>query len=213
MFSVTNYGGILEQEKKNNRKQIVVMLLVKPSDEGAEHIINKFNYLHHRSKKYCSIYAVGYSENSEIEGVPADKEVDGINGKKWYYSDACFVDFQETLEERLTNWNYSGDPELIIAQSDPESKVYINFSNSVTLNIGYAIKNGYIESFPNFMERLIRAAKEHITAREASKATGLFSIKDTVERAFMESDKVPKSAKRLLRDAKFYKACNSKSVA
>jgi len=209
MFPVANYEGILEQEKKNQRKQIVVMLLVKPSDEGADHIINKFNYLHHRSKGFCSIYAVGYSENPIIDGVVADKEVEGISGKKWYYSDECFVDFQDSLKGRL-KWEYSGEPELIIAQSDPDSKVYLNFRNAVALNIGYAVKNGYIQSFPNFMERLIRASEEHITARKASKATGLFSVKETVEKAFMESDRVPKEVRKILKDIKFYRACNSK---
>lgn len=209
MFPVTNYNGILEQEKQSLHKQIVIMLLVKPSDDGADLIINKFNYLHHKSRRYCSIYAVGYSENQFIDGIKADKEIDGVGGQKWFYSDSIFIQFQEDLENRL-KWRYSGDPELIILQSDPESRVYLTFSNAVTLDINYAIKQGYIQSFPRFMERLIGASKEHVTAREASKATNLFSIRETILNALLESEKLPKPAKRIIKDVQFYKACNSK---
>lgn len=212
MFPVTNYSGILEQEKKSQRKQIVIMLLVKPSDDSADLIINKFNYLHHKSRRYCSIYAVGYSENQYIDGVKADKEIDGVDGRKWYYSDNIFIQFQEDLENRL-KWRYSGEPELIILQSDPGSHVYLTFSHAVTLDINYAIKQGYIQSFPRFMERIISASKEHVTAREVSKATGLFSVKDTVIKAFKESDKVPKEIKRIIQDRSFYKSCNSKETS
>lgn len=211
MFPVSNYKGILEQEMMNQRKQIVIMLLVKPSDDGADMIINKFNYLHHKSEKFCSIYAIGYSKNLYIDGVQADKEIDGVEGNKWYYSDKCFIQFQEDLEKRLI-WRYSGDPELIILQSDPESHVYLTFSNAVKLDINHAIKQGYIQSFPRFMENLIRASRKHVTAREASKASKLFSIKDTVLNALMESDKLPKPAKRIIKDVQFYRACNSKAV-
>lgn len=212
MFAVTNFDGILKQEKENKRKQIVIMLLVKPSDAGADFIINKFNYLHHKSKRYCSIYAVGYSENQYINGEKAYIEVDGIDRNKWYYSDKVFIEFQEELEERL-KWRYSGEPELIILQSNPESNVYLTFQNAVTLDINYAIKKGYIESFPRFMERLVSASKAHVTAREASNATGLFSIKSTIMKAFEESDKIPNEIKRIVHDRQFYKACNSKQIS
>jgi hypothetical protein len=62
MIPVNNFQGILEQERENTKNNIVVFLLVKPSDKSSSEIINHFNYMNFHSGDYCNIYLIGYSE-------------------------------------------------------------------------------------------------------------------------------------------------------
>ena len=62
MYPVNNIVGIENQELKLEGNHAIILLFVKPSDDNADGIIKKFNYLHYKSKRYCSIYLVGYSQ-------------------------------------------------------------------------------------------------------------------------------------------------------
>ena len=62
MYPINNILGIEEQERQIDGSHAVILLFVKPSDPNADEIISNINYLHHRSKGYCSIYLVGYSQ-------------------------------------------------------------------------------------------------------------------------------------------------------
>ena len=64
MFPANNINGIKEQEELLEGSHAIILLFVKPSDDNADNIIRKFNYLHYKSKGYCSIYLVGYSKSA-----------------------------------------------------------------------------------------------------------------------------------------------------
>ena len=61
MYPINNIHSIKYQESQLEGNHAILLLFVKPSDDNAESIIKKFNYLHYKSKKYCSIYLIGYS--------------------------------------------------------------------------------------------------------------------------------------------------------
>lgn len=65
MFAVGTYEEITAQEKQIENKEIVVFLLVKPTNQAALDIIREFEYIHFNSDKYCSVYAIGYSNDFE----------------------------------------------------------------------------------------------------------------------------------------------------
>lgn len=113
MFAINNFNGIIEQERCINEQHIVILLFVKPSDKGASDIINQFNFIHHSSRRYCSIYAIGYSEDSFSLDYPDVKKINAVNNSDWYYSDKCFIEFIDYLQSRLS-WVYSGEPEVIV---------------------------------------------------------------------------------------------------
>ncbi|MCH5142931.1 MAG: hypothetical protein J1G07_04400 [Clostridiales bacterium] len=116
MFPINNFGGIEVQEESLLDKHVIIFLLVKPSDEGAQRIIGKFNYFHYLAGKYCSIYPIGYSQN--FFGYYKDiQPIKGVNNEKWFYSDKCFIEFCGELSQRLKGWSYSGELELIILQN------------------------------------------------------------------------------------------------
>lgn len=214
MFAVNTYNEIEENERILNEKHIVVLLFVRPSLPDAYNIINEFNYIHYNSRKYCSIYAVGYS-NNKIKTQNLDfKSVEGICGNEWYYSDEAFIDFKDKLENRL-QWKYSGDIELIILQSNPDGKNILNFENYLTIDVNYGIKNNYIESFSRFIELLIRSSKKEVEIaslnNEMNKSK--LKIKEIVLDTIEECKKVPYPLRKIIKDRLFYRTSSTYNLA
>ena len=208
MYPVNNIKGIYEQEKQLEGNHVVILLLVKPSDSNADDYIKRFNYLHYRSKRYCSIYLLGYSQKFSEEYHDASS-VQGIDNQEWQYSDKCFAEACDELHDRLTNWSYSGEPEMIILQNNSanEPNRYLNFANYNYIDINYGIKKQYIDSFPRFIERLIEVCKTEVTAIDAVNGARKkrISPRRIIEFAIDNCPKLPKSAKRILKDKLFYK--------
>jgi len=212
MFAVNTYGEIEKNEKNLNDRHIIVLLFVRPSLAGAEKVIAEFNYLHHNSREYCSIYAVGYSNDVHEKSYNDYQTIKGVNGENWYYSDRAFVDFKDKLESRL-KWKYSGDIELIILQSNPEGSKILNFENYLAVDVNYGIKNAYIESFPRFMESLIRISKKEIEVTKAAWdiQKSKYSIRDIVAESIDACKKVPQPVKKIIKDRLFYRTSKSYS--
>jgi len=99
MFAVNTYEEIEKNERLLNEKHIIALLFVRPSLPGAKDIISEFNYIHYNSGKYCSIYAIGYTNDENYFNQYTS--VSGIDGASWYYNDFAFIDFKNKLEKRL----------------------------------------------------------------------------------------------------------------
>ena len=181
----------------------IILLFVKPSDDNADNIIKKFNYLHYKSKNYCSIYLVGYSLDYH-EAYHDWKPIEGVDHTTWYYSDECFVEVNEQLERRLKNWRYSGEPEMIILQNSStyEGGSVMDFRNYHYIDINYGISRGYIDSFARFMERLLVACRYEVLATEVIDAANRKRLngRRIIEMAIEDCPKLPTHAKRILKD-------------
>ncbi len=213
MYPMNNLQEIYNQESQIEGNHVVVLLLVKPSDSGADEYIKKFNYLHYRSKRYCSIYLLGYSQ--DFGGKYTDVlSVQGVNKQEWQYSDQCFTEACDELQDRLSNWRYSGEPEMIILQNSSASdpRKCLNFSNYNYIDINYGIEKEYIDSFPRFMERLIEACKKEVSAIDAVSSANRkrISPRKVVEFAIEECPHLPKSIKKIFNDKMFYKSYKSR---
>lgn len=215
MYPINNLQGICEQESQLKKNHVIIFLLVKPSDSGADEYIKKFNYLHYRSKEYCSIYLLGYA--LDFCGKYSDVlNVRGVDNQEWQYSDQCFSDACDELQGRLSNWRYSGEPEMIVLQngsiSDPNK--CLNFSNYNYIDINYGIEKQYIDSFSRFMERLIEACKKEVTAVKAIASAERKRIRPrkVIEAAIETCPHLPQPIKKILNDKMFYKSYKSKAA-
>lgn len=210
MFAVNTYQEIVKTEQRLLEKHIVVLLFVRPSLPGAREIIEEFNYLHHNSQRYCSIYAVGYTDNPQAYGYGDYRKVPGIRNADWYYSDQAFVDFKNQLETRI-KWRYSGEIELLVLQSNPEGKHILNFQNFIAIDVNYGIREEYIDSFPRFMESLIRSSRSQVEASKAVRKaqTERYKLTEIVGSAVDNCKRIPKPVKRLLKDRLFYRSSRS----
>ena len=210
MFSACTYEEIEEIERRVNYKEIVILLFVRPNIDGAINIIKEFEYIHYNSGKYCSVYAVGYTNNFEKSKDESFKKVNIDLDTEWYFSIKEFTEFKNKLENRI-NWNYSGETELLILQNNPTSSNALNFQNYVAIDVNKGIREGYIDSFQRFMESLIRTAKTQITAKEAIRNMSLkrISIKDIISESINDCKKIPTPVKRIIKDNLFYRCATN----
>lgn len=210
MFAINTYEEIEKNERQLNEKHIIVLLFVRPSLTAAKEIIEEFDYIHYNSGRYCSVYAVGYTNNNQECSFPDFKTVNGTEGNNWYYSNKAFVDFKNKLEKRL-GWRYSGDIELLILQSNPEGKNILNFEHYLSVDVNYGIKHEYLESFPRFMESLIRSSKSEVETVDAMKKArrSRYKIKNIVCEAIGECKKIPGPLKKVIADPLFYRTSKS----
>lgn len=211
MFAIHNVKGINKIESSIEGKHVIIFLLVKPSDDNAEDILSKINYFHHKSDRYCSMYLIGYSDGDMKEYADVIR-VTGVDGEQWSYSDSCFIDACDDLKNRLSNWTYSGEPELIILQnSNKDSGDQLDFTGYNYIDINYGIENGYIDSFAKFMERLLNACKSEIEGEKALSKANRSRIKcrNVLEYAIESTPQLPSPVKKIMKDKIFYKTCKT----
>lgn len=214
MFTASTYEEIAAIESQIENQEIVVFLFVKPNNQAALDIIKEFEYIHYNSGKYCSIYAIGYTNDYSKKLDKHYRKIDTILDSDWYFSSKAFVDFKNTLEARI-NWRYSGETEILILQNNPGKNDPLNFRNYVAIDINKGIREGYIDSFQMFMESLIRSSRSKVDTKDIASALrkSRISIKDIVKETITECKKIPLPIKKILTDRLFYKCANNYNVA
>lgn len=210
MFAASTYEEVVDYERRIENKEIVVFLFVKPTTQDAIDIIQEFEYIHYNSAEYCSIYAIGYSDNPGKKTDKYYRKVTEIVDSNWYFSNKAFVDFKNNLERRI-KWEYSGETEVLILQNNPGGRDSLNFSNYVAIDVNKGLREGYIDSFQRFMESLIRSSRSKVTAKEtaADLRKSRISIKDTIAEAIENSKRIPDPAKQIVKDRLFYRCANT----
>lgn len=212
MFAASTYDEIIEYERLIENQEIVVLLFVRPTNQDAIDIIREFEYIHYNSSKYCSIYAVGYSNDFQKRSDTHYKKICEILNSDWYFSSKAFVEFKDNLEKRI-KWKYSGETEILVLQNNPDKYDPLNFINYVAIDVNKGLKEGYIDSFQRFMESLVRSAKNSVTAKEAMLEIrkSRVSVKEIILGAIDDSKKIPNPAKKIIKDRLFYRCANNVS--
>lgn len=210
MFAASTYDEIIEYERLIENQEIVVLLFVRPTNQDAIDIIREFEYIHYNSSKYCSIYAVGYSNDFQKRSDTHYRKICEILNSDWYFSNKAFVEFKDNLEKRI-KWKYSGETEILVLQNNPGKYDPLNFINYVAIDVNKGLKEGYIDSFQRFMESLVRSAKNSVTAKEAMLEIrkSRVSVKEIILGAIDDSKKIPNPAKKIIKDRLFYRCANS----
>ena len=209
MYPASSLVEIKEHENCLEGKHVIILFLLKPSDEGATSYYKSLNYYHYLASGYCSIYLLGYSPTLD-NSYDDIQEITSINNNMWQYSDNCFIDLRKELNQRIKKWRYSGEPEIVILQknSNDKSKDPLDFSHYISIDINYGIKRGYIDSFPRFMERLIGACEKEVTAIDSIKKAEQKRIipKKIIEYTINACSNLPTPLKTIMSDKLFYKS-------
>lgn len=210
MFAASTYEEIERIERQVENMEIVVFLFVRPTTSDALEIIKEFEYIHYNSGKYCSVYAIGYSNDVDKARNPSYKKVDATFQLDWYFSMKAFTEFKEKLQERI-NWEYSGEIEVLILQNNPKGRSPLNFSNYVAIDVNNGIREGYIDSFQRFMESLIRSSKSKVTAKDAIRdvARDRISVKKVIIDAIDDCKRIPTPCRKIVKEKLFYRCANS----
>lgn len=206
MFAATTYEEIIEHEKMVENKEIVVFLFAKSTDTD---VLNEFEYIHYNSAKYCTIYAIGYTDDFTKKDDGSYRKVNIPMQNDWYFSVNAFVDFKNKLEDRI-NWKYSGETELLILQNKPLQSDPLDFNNYVAIDVYKGIKEGYMDSFQRFMESLVRSARKKVTAKDAINdiRKSRISVKEIIAESIDDCKRISAPYKKILKDRLFYRCGN-----
>lgn len=207
MFAACTYEEIENREREVEHQEIVVLLFARSTETD---ILKEFEYIHLNSGEYCSIYAIGYSNNPAKAKDQSFRKVEAYMKQDWYYSTKAFVDFKEKLQKRI-GWKYSGETEVLVLQNNPGQPNVLNFQNYIAIDVNKGIREGYLDSFQNFMESLIRCSKSKVTAKEAIDDVELarISLRDVIAGAIDDCKKVPTPIKKILKDRLFYRSARN----
>lgn len=207
MFAACTYEEIENREREVEHQEIVVLLFARSTETD---ILKEFEYIHLNSGEYCSIYAIGYSDNPAKARDGSFRKVEANMENDWYFSTKTFVDFKEKLQKRI-GWRYSGETEVLVLQNNPGQPNVLNFQNYIAIDVNKGIREGYLDSFQSFMESLIRSSKSKVTSKEAIDDVELarISLRDVIAGAIDDCKKVPTPIKKILKDRLFYRSARN----
>ena len=207
MFAACTYEEIENRESEVENMEIVVFLFARSTEKD---ILEEFEYIHYNSDKYCSIYAIGYTDDPAKAQDRTFRKVKANMETDWFFSMKAFNEFKEKLQERI-NWEYSGETEILILQNNPGQRNVLNFQHYVDIDVNKGIKEGYIDSFQRFMASLIRSSKKNVTSKEAIAEVRRkrIRVRDVLTEAIDDCKKVPKPVKRIIKDRLFYRSAGS----
>ena len=206
MFAASTYEEIEQIESQVENIEIVVFLFARPVEEQ---ILKEFEYIHYNSAGFCSIYAIGYTDDFTKAKDRTYRKVNAMMQQDWYFSTKDFIEFKEKLQDRI-HWKYSGETEILVLQNNPGKRNVLNFQNYVAIDVNKGIREGYIDSFQSFMEALIRSSKRRVTAEEAIREVrnARISVKDILAGAIEDCKKVPTPIKKIAKDRLFYRCAS-----
>ena len=95
MFAASTYEEIERIERQVENMEIVVFLFARPTEEK---ILKEFEYIHYNSARYCSIYAIGYTDDFTKAEDRTYRKVDAMMQQDWYFSMKAFTEFKEKLQ-------------------------------------------------------------------------------------------------------------------
>jgi len=156
------YSEIEEYETifKTDKVKMVGILFVQPSHKIAkDEILPNIKYYHIRSRTNVNFYLAGYG--AYLDRIKDVEVVCSVDRTDWQYSATSFNNLREEIENR-SNWQYSGECDLIIINArynKKESRVILDFTCCVAININDLIRVGVITSTMKLFEDIFRYAE------------------------------------------------------
>ncbi len=166
MHRVTSYQELCDAIKNRNgvfpgmfdrfpESGTIGIVFCNPNNPGeASSIIKNMDYFNERSSYWISFYFPGFCDwmNSRDPNVYKFK----VGEAPWEFSSKQYVEFIEEFESH-TNWEYSGNTELLLIGYENGQLLY---DNVVSIRIDEEVDKGHILNANELFEVIFRIAKE-----------------------------------------------------
>lgn len=141
------------------RIRMVGLVFAPPQSPLAkDQIIPQLNDWHYRSGKNIDFLFAGYAgPHPPLEGYIS---IQGPEQSNWLYSSKHFNLFRREIVRR-TDWEYSGEPELLLlnASYSEEQGANLDFSRVILCRLGEMLRDGAIDSVGQFFEKIFNYAE------------------------------------------------------
>lgn len=158
MIEAPNLDTVKTHENEYPNSMGCILIAPKFHKKGFDEIIQRLEYLNHRSGENLHFYCAGYGAYWNSEFTP-DMEELGISRMfnndaiPWAFSQNYFAKFVDELENE-TNWTYSGGTEIIVLDKNLE------FKNCIVFKIDEMISDKIIDNPNEIIEALIQQSKK-----------------------------------------------------
>lgn len=183
----TRYKSVRIEETRNS-KLIGILFAHPKSNLAKSEIIGHLNHFHIRSGEavdfFCAGYGAYWPENHFADQTPVT-QIEGIN---WLFSDEAFCNMIDDLEAE-TNWQYSGETELLLVSAEKQTSgdIVLNYSDSIVCNLEAMAKDNAFTSVRSFFAGIFSYAKSHSDSNptwamsdKSGLAIGKSAIKDAI---------------------------------
>ena len=155
--------------------KVVGILFCSPASKlGKDEVLPNLEYFHHRSGLFVDFFCVGYGAYwPESHTPPETKVVAEIDNTKWLFSPRDFNATRAELE-RLANWTYSGESDLVlaVARKRESQPARLDLSTAIACNLEEMSRDGAITSARAFFEQIFRFGETY------SGSDPVFSLSD-----------------------------------
>lgn len=157
----TRYQNVRIEETRNS-KLIGILFAHPKSNLAKSEIIDHLNHFHIRSGEavdfFCAGYGAYWPENHFADQTPITK-IEGVN---WLFSDIAFSNMIDELEAE-TNWQYSGETELLLVSAEKitSGDIKLNYSDSIVCNLEAMAKDNAFSSVRSFFSNIFRYANNY----------------------------------------------------
>jgi len=136
---------------------LVGLLFARPSDDFAtKNIIPELDYFDSRSGESMDFFCVGYSKKETPFSSPAIK----VKGQQWWFHNDSFNKFRAQIM-RESNWKYSGETELLLANAkSSSSKTFIDYSSAIPCRLEDMQNDKAFKNIKSFFEDIFTYAEE-----------------------------------------------------
>lgn len=136
---------------------LVGLLFARPSDDfAAKNIIPELDYFDTRSGESLDFFCVGYSKTQ----TPLSQAVIKVKGVQWWFDNDSFDKFRRQIT-RESNWKYSGETELLLADAKwSDSKASIDYSSAIPCLLEDMQNDKAFKNIKSFFENVFTYAED-----------------------------------------------------
>ena len=168
MYGVIDLKSILEISYFNasyfntdTKRRMIGILFAKPNAKlVSKEILKNLDYFHVRSGKFIDFFFPGYGPKDPDNKFAKYDIEQGKSG--WQFNMYCFVKSIEAMES-ITNWEYSGETDLILTDitiNKKEHKAEINFDITINCLLDEFKRIGAIDTIHTFFENIFKFTKD-----------------------------------------------------
>lgn len=141
---------------------MIGLLFARPSDPFAKaNIVGELDYFNSRSGEHIDFFCVGYTKNPHNATLKKSEPTVVIKGASWWFDNDSFDSVRRQLEAE-SNWQYSGETELLVANARSSFReAVIDYSSAIPCRLELMQSDKAINSVREFFEKIFKSAEKN----------------------------------------------------
>lgn len=178
MYDAASLRSIEDRVTEQQNSKLIGILFCHPQSRLAkEEILGHLPFFHLRSGGAIDFFCAGYGAYWPPEHHTDQEVAARINAEEWLFSNNAFLQVIKELESE-SQWRYSGETELLLLPTAPNSnRTPLRFESAIVCNLEAMSKDEAFTSVRSFFNKIFKYAED----RTATDPTWGFSDSQGLE--------------------------------